>query len=250
MLPLRRHRRLRLPPCLSVFALAVALRGRGPLCRCSRRCRLIRRRQRRKPTLRQRRRSPRRRRVLHRIVCPRTKPRHYVLRFGVLGPCVPRCRILRLCILGPCVLRFRVRRLTLPRLSVLRLAIVTRQGSLGLRVLGLQVPRRNSVVDLVVFGFGVLARTHGNDINPGEAGNISGLFHDAADVAFVVLRLAGPLDQILRGRPLNVFLFVFVYAIDATVARPTAQSRHLDSIRVVTNIRVGVSDSFDLIGAE
>ncbi|MFE9651195.1 hypothetical protein ACFYO0_45395 [Streptomyces sp. NPDC006365] len=248
----------------------VALRGRGPLCRRSRRCRLIRGRQRRKPTLRQRRRSPRRRRVLHRVVCPRTKPRHYVLRFGVLTPRVPRRRvqrpcILRPCILGPCVLRFRVlrfrlRRLTLPRLSVLRLGIVTRRGILGLRVLGLQVPRRNSVLDLVVLGLGILARTRGNDINLGEFGNVSGLVHDVADVAFVVLRLAGPLGQILRGRPLKLFLFV--YAIDATVARPTAEGRHLNSIRVVNGIRVvtntrvvtnigaGVSGSCDLIGAE
>ncbi|WP_344395225.1 hypothetical protein [Streptomyces vastus] len=128
-------------------------------------------------------------------------------------------------------MRFRVRRLALPRLSVLRLGIVTWQGILGFRVLGLQVPRRNSIVDLV--GLCILTGTLGNDLNLREVANVSGLFRDVANVAFAALRLAGTLDQILRGRALNLFLCV--YAIDATVARPTAERRHLNSIRVVTN---------------
>lgn len=237
LLPLRRHRRLRRPRCLSAFAFAVALRGRGPLRRRSRRGRLIRGRQRRKPTLRQRRRSPSRRRVLHGLAGPRTKPRHYALRLGVLTPRVPR---------------FRVRRLTLARLSVLRLGVATRPGDFGLRVLGLQVPHSNSGVDLVVLGRDILARTLGSGINLGKVDNVvdnvSGLLHGVAGVAFV-LRLAGPHDQALRGRPLNLFVYA-IDAIDADVTRPTAERRHLNSIRVVTDVRVGVSGNLDLIGAE
>ncbi len=232
LLALRRHRRLRRAPCLSVVAPAVVLRRCGPLRRRSRRGRLIRGRQRRKPTLRQRRRSPRRRRVLHGTAGPRTKPRHYVLRRGVLGPRI---------------LRFRVRRLIPARLSVLRLGIVARPDILGLRVLGLQVPRGNSVVDLVVRVLGILTGTLGNDINTGETDNVRGLFRN---VAFA-LRLVGPLGHTFRGRPrvapLNLFLFV--YALDATVIRPTPERHHLSDIRVVHNVRAGANDILDFVRA-
>ncbi|NGO47888.1 hypothetical protein G6048_39380 [Streptomyces sp. YC419] len=162
-------------------------------------------------------------------------------------------RLLRPCISRPRILRFRVRRLSPVRLSVLRLGIVARPGILGLRVLGLQVPSRNCVVDLVVLVLvlGNLTGTLGSDIDPGEVDNVRGLIRN---VTFV-LHLAGPLIRTLRGRPRVALLglFLFVYAIDATasvnVTRPTPE-RHLNNIRVVIDFRVGVSDVLNLTGAD
>ncbi|WP_206440680.1 hypothetical protein [Streptomyces scabichelini] len=135
------------------------------------------------------------------------------------------------------ILRFRVPRLTSARLSVLRLGTVTRPGILGLRVPGLQVPRRHSIVDLVALVLHLFGGILGNDINPGETDNIRGLFRNAA----LVIRPTGNLSHAPRGRllvePLNLF---FVYAIDVTVTvtRPTSE-RHLNDIRAGVGISVG-----------
>ena len=164
-------------------------------------------------------------------------------------------RLLRPCISRPRILRFRVRRLCPLRLSVLRLGIVARPGILGLRVLGLQVPSRNCVVDLVVL---VLVLSSATSPELSEATSIRGRSTTSADSSATSPSSSASPDpsiRTLRGRPRVALLgfFLFVYAIDATVSvnvtRPTPE-RHLNSIRVVIDFRVGVSDVLNLTGAD